>query len=110
MVGALQERSFNSVALIERQQQDDHCRRSVILPIGPPQPHNGYLEMAQHPTIKAVSFDDLATKYGVVGLHEWTVPSRFDTALIYNGQDHAESADRNNLKCESSVLNQTNSV
>jgi hypothetical protein len=164
-------------ALIERQQQDDRCRRSVILPIGPPQPQHGYLKMAQHPTIKAVSFDDLATKYGAVDFmdalgdfiaavnnpgvsaatsraraedtlipfravpifhrirfvasnnddksytvdavyvrpeqidsHARTVPSRFDTVLIYNGQDRAESADRNNLKRESSVLDQTNLV
>ena len=164
-------------AFIERQQQYEHCRRSVMIPIGPPQPHTGYLKMAQHPTIKAVTFDDLAMKYGAVDFmdaladfiaavnypgvsavtlraraadtlipfravpvfhrirfvasgnndgsdtvdavhvrperidsHGRTIPSRFDTVLIYNGQDHAESTDRNNLKRESSVLDQTNSV
>lgn len=47
-----------------RRQQDEQSRARVMLPIGPPQARHGSLKMAQHPTIKSVSFDDLDRKHG----------------------------------------------
>jgi hypothetical protein len=47
-----------------RQQQHEQSRVCTTLPIGPPQACHGSLKMAQNPTIKSVSFDDLARKHG----------------------------------------------
>jgi hypothetical protein len=57
------------MASIKRQQQDAGERLGKV-PIGPPQAYNGTLLMAQNPTIKAVSFDDLARKYGAVDFQD----------------------------------------
>jgi hypothetical protein len=59
---------------------------------------------------KSYTVDAVYVRPEQIDSHARTVPSRFDTVLIYNGQDRAESADRNNLKRESSVLDQTNLV
>ncbi|KAI9448874.1 hypothetical protein BJY52DRAFT_1206479 [Lactarius psammicola] len=39
-------------------------------PIEPPQPGACHLRMTQHPTLKAVSFDDLAQKYGAIDFQD----------------------------------------
>jgi hypothetical protein len=55
---------------IKRQQQGastgEQLGKDVAVPIGPPEAYNGSLLMALNPTIKAVSFDELDTKYGAV--------------------------------------------
>ena len=57
-------------AFIEREQGGDHdklgTQTDLATPIGALQAHNGYLRMPQHPTVKAVSFDDLVRKYGAI--------------------------------------------
>src|SRR5712672_2288422 len=51
--------------VIQGREQASH-RHNSGGPIGPPCISTHYLKMAQNPTIKAVSFDDLAKKYGAV--------------------------------------------
>jgi len=50
-----------------RQQQDrNQLTPQVHRPLGPPRAHVQCIKMAQHPSIKAVSFDDLARRYGAM--------------------------------------------
>jgi hypothetical protein len=57
--------------LIEQQQQRREQRQNdTIAPIGPPLVYNGYLKMTLHPTIKSVSFNILAQKYGATAFQD----------------------------------------
>src|ERR1700761_1205664 len=47
-----------------QQKSDQTCEH--IKPTGPPLAHIYLIKMTQHPSVKAVSFDDLAQKYGVI--------------------------------------------
>jgi hypothetical protein len=57
-------------AVFIKQEQDGHrepgTQTELVMPIGPLKAHNGYLRMVQHPTVKAVLFDDLVRKYGAI--------------------------------------------
>lgn len=59
-------------AFIKREQGGDHdsdelgTQTDLATPTGALQAHNGYLRMPQHPTVKAVPFDDLVRKYGAI--------------------------------------------
>jgi hypothetical protein len=57
-----------SLAIKGRQASSDHnpVRVDTTVPIGPPHTGIHYLKMAQNPTFKAVSFDNLAKKYGAI--------------------------------------------
>ncbi|KAF8270612.1 hypothetical protein EI94DRAFT_1698703 [Lactarius quietus] len=43
---------------------------SSALPIGPPEPGAQSLKMAKQPSLKAISFDDLACKYGAIDFQD----------------------------------------
>ena len=57
---------------IKRQEggETEHLRTNAATPIGPPVAFNGRLRMTQRPTIKAVSFDTLARKYGAADFQD----------------------------------------
>jgi hypothetical protein len=59
-------------ALIKRLQQggSEQLRIDIEMPIGPPRACYGDMLMAKNPSIKAVSFDDLARKYGAVDFQD----------------------------------------
>lgn len=73
------------MAYIKRQQQDasKQLGKDIAVPMGPPQAYNGSLLMAQNPKIKAVSFDDLARKYGAVDFQD--VLADFIARMNYPG-------------------------
>jgi len=54
------------VALVGSRQEPDQQRGPSVKTIGPPQPGTWSLKMTQHPSIKAVSFDDIDELYGAV--------------------------------------------
>jgi hypothetical protein len=60
------------MARIKRQQRGgpEQLGIDVKMPIGPLQASYGCILMAKHPTIRAVSFDDLARKYGAVDFQD----------------------------------------
>ena len=49
-----------------RQRTNGESTPSMPVPIGPPRPSARRLKMAQNPTLKAVSFNDLARNYGAI--------------------------------------------
>jgi hypothetical protein len=53
-------------ALIERQQQPATVGLAHHMPIGPPRRRARIIKMTRHPTIKTVTFNTLAEKYGAV--------------------------------------------
>jgi hypothetical protein len=53
-------------AFIKWRQQSDQEENISAKPIGPPRPGARSLRMTRHPTLKAVSFNELAQKYGAV--------------------------------------------
>ncbi len=53
-----------------RQQSDQEENVLSAKPIGPPCPGPRSLKMTQNPTLKAVSFDDLAQKYGAIDFQD----------------------------------------
>jgi hypothetical protein len=54
----------------QQQQRGEHRQNGTVPPIGPPLAYNGYLKMTLHPTIKAVSFNILAQKYGAMAFQD----------------------------------------
>jgi hypothetical protein len=79
---------------IKRQQQGAIAAAAaehVTVPIGPPEAYNGSLLMALNPTIKAVSFDDLDSKYGAVEFQD--ALSDFIAQVNYPGASAAASRD-----------------
>lgn len=66
------EKMQRHTAFIKRQEGGEHVRTSAVTPspIGPPAPFNGHLRMTRNPTIKAVSFDILAWKYGATDFQD----------------------------------------
>jgi hypothetical protein len=70
---------------IKRQQQGSPERLGIDarMPIGPPHPHYGDILIAENPTIKAVSFDDLARKYGAIEFQD--ALADFIARAIYPG-------------------------
>ena len=57
-------------AYIKWRQQDNMTSQPSPKPIGPPQPGTQHLKMALHATLRTVSFDDLAQKYGDVDFQD----------------------------------------
>jgi hypothetical protein len=57
-------------AYIKWQQEGGQLRESITLAIGPPRAYNGYLRMARWPIGSAISFDDLAIKYGATDFQD----------------------------------------
>jgi hypothetical protein len=51
-------------ALVRSRQDLDEQRGPSVTPIGPPQPSTRSLKMTRHPSIKAVSFNDIYELYG----------------------------------------------
>jgi hypothetical protein len=57
--------------LIKQQQQlREQHQNDTVAPIGPPLAYNGCLKMTLHPTIKSVSFNILAQKYGATAFQD----------------------------------------
>jgi hypothetical protein len=50
------------------QERDQHA--TPVTPIGPPHPSTRNLKMAEHPSIKGVSFDDLSKRYGAIDFQD----------------------------------------
>jgi hypothetical protein len=57
-------------AYLQWRQQTDQASRPTAKPRGPPRPGARCLKMAQHPTLKMVSFDGLAQRYGAVDFQD----------------------------------------
>ncbi|KAI9449055.1 hypothetical protein BJY52DRAFT_1127054 [Lactarius psammicola] len=57
-------------ATIKRRQQGHPASIPTSMPIGPLQVSARYLKMARNPTIKAVTFGDLAMKYGAIDFQD----------------------------------------
>ncbi len=55
---------------IKWRQQSDHANIQPAKPIGPPHPGTWSLKMTRNPTLKAVSFDELAQKYGAIDFQD----------------------------------------
>jgi len=54
------------VALVRSRQEPNQQHGPSVKTIGPPQPGTRSLKMTQHPSIKAVSFDDIDKLYGAI--------------------------------------------
>jgi len=57
------------MALIKRRQQG-HTTVPTLVPMGPLQVDTRTLKMTQHPTVKAVTFEELASRYGAVDFQD----------------------------------------
>ena len=57
-------------SFVKRRQQSDQANVLTVKPVGPPRPGARSLKMARNPTLKAVSFDDLAQKYGAIDFQD----------------------------------------
>ena len=57
-------------AFVKWRQGIDQERSRILQPMGPPKPTAQHVKMVLHPTLKAVSFDDLAKKYGAVDFQD----------------------------------------
>jgi len=58
------ERIQRHAAHITRQQEGVQQEAHAVVSLGPPCVRHGYLKMPQHPTLKSVSFQRLASEYG----------------------------------------------
>ena len=54
----------------QSQPEMDQTSTQIPQPIGPPQPSVRRIKMALHPTVKAVSFDELAESYGAIDFQD----------------------------------------
>ena len=54
----------------QSQPEMDQTSTQIPQPIGPPQPSVQRIKMALHPTVKAVSFDELAESYGAINFQD----------------------------------------
>jgi hypothetical protein len=57
-------------AFIKWRQHSEQENVPPSKPIGPPHPCARRLQMARHPSLKSVSFDDLAHKYGAIDFQD----------------------------------------
>ena len=57
-------------AFVKWRQGIDQERSRILQPMGPPKPTAQHVKMVLHPTLKVVSFDDLAKKYGAVDFQD----------------------------------------
>ena len=57
-------------SFVKWRQQSDQPNVLTVKPVGPPRPGAQRLKMARNPTLKAVSFDDLAQKYGAIDFQD----------------------------------------
>jgi hypothetical protein len=57
-------------AFIKWRQHSEQENVPPSKPIGPPHPCARHLQMARHPSLKSVSFDDLAHKYGAIDFQD----------------------------------------
>jgi hypothetical protein len=57
-------------AFVKRQQGIDQASTQIPQPTGPPLPSARCIKIALHPTLKAVSFDDLAESYGAIDFQD----------------------------------------
>lgn len=57
-------------AFIRNQQESNQAQEHVEKPIGPPLARVYLIKMAQHPSVKSVSYNDLALKYGALDFQD----------------------------------------